>query len=156
MALTPTTTAALEDLFKAQILATTPRIAYQGAAGWKLYERQVQSAAQTRRFRLVWGEGLPVRGGIFTNQSMEVIAELAVRTDYVGQHQELGHLRQDDLHQIRDRLHELAADPDNGLVLVQTISVRPVALEPSTREAASKDAAAFDLRYQVRYLLARG
>lgn len=150
MSLVATKLDALDTLITAQILATTPRITYKGAEAWKRYGQDAAGASTSRRFRLVWEEGNYFPRGIFSRNACETLATLRVRVDYVGEHERLQHVRQDDLHQLRDRMQALTADGANGLVLVQAVSVT----RPPNWAAA--DAGQFDLVYSVRYLQARG
>jgi hypothetical protein len=152
MPLSPTTLETLEDTIREQIRSTTPRLTVQGAEAWKPYTKHAGSAARTRRFRLVWEEGNFVVGGIFTPDAVEVQSLLRVRTDYVGEHDELQKLRQNDLHQLRDRIHALANTDSNGMILVDPSGVR-VERPPDWDTA---DAGQWDLVYPIRYLIARG
>lgn len=150
MALIPTTLDVLKDLFVEQIRETEPRIQSQQAKGWAPYEQSKASASRTRRFRVYWEAGNFVTGGIFSLAAVDTSAPLRIRVDYVGRHEELAPLIQDDFHQIRDRLHKLTADGANGLILVQGVRVEA----PS--QAEKTDVAQYDLVYQVRYLQRRG
>lgn len=149
---------AIGALFVARIEATTPRLAYQGATAWKHYKRAQDSPGKTRWFTLRWGLGGFKTGGYFT-AGVEHEVTLAVRVDYNGDHSELTPIIQDDWSQLRDRLHQLGADPANGVVLVLPTPSAPVLVADSTdsRQRLSNaslgtaDSLQIDLTYLVRY-----
>jgi hypothetical protein len=157
MSISTTTTKALEAVFIAQIIATTPRIQVHGAETWKPHEKATGAASRTRNFRLVFEPQGYVYGGTINTTSMgtaEVL--LRVRADYAATHAENLHLITADWFQLADRLQELAHTDSNGLISVRTSprGIEPVGANP--RDPANRDVAQFDLTYQVRYLITRG
>jgi len=151
MALTATTPFVLNGLISELIRGTTPRVTYQQASGWEPYTEQVGSASRSRRFRLVWEEGNFHAGGIFT-RGVETSAILRVRTDYVGEHQQMQFMREDDKHQLRDRIHTLSEDSTTGFVLIEPDGIRTE--RPPDWDSAN--AGQWDHVYPIRYLRARG
>jgi len=115
-----TTEETLDEMFVAAIVAMDPRRQYKGAERWKPYDRKVSGPARTRAFRLIWGTPRLRRGGAIFGSIFEHEAELRVRTDYVGTHDKVQFVINDDLLQLRDTLSTLKAN-DNGLELVEAV-----------------------------------
>lgn len=151
MALTPTTLDVLGPKLVAKIEATTPRITYKGAEGWKHYERPA-SGSRTRRFRMLWEPlGWP-RGQarVCTNDVEENLALLRVRTDYVGTFEDLAPLIDEDWHQLRKEMHTLSGSGADGLMLILE-----TATPPRPVIGGERDVLQVDLTYDVRYLRTR-
>lgn len=140
-----TTEETLHDLFKAAILAISPRITYKGAAGWKPYEKAKDGGDRTRAFRLIWSPPELRTGGAVFGSIFEHEAELRVRTDYAGQHDKTQFAIVDDHVHLRDVLSALKAS-DNGLQLVE-----PIRLD---RRGSSEDddVIQIDHVYSVRFM----
>jgi hypothetical protein len=163
--ISPTTQPQLEALFVAAIEAVVPRLTYQGAAGWKHYGKSTDAPSRTRRFKINLRPGAMVRGGYFGGRHLaqEVECLMSVRADYAGQHENLLHLVQDDWHQLRDVLSDLAADPANGLTQLHTTTAPPSRVSDTDHGRAqaltsgvdSADTYQMDLTYRVRYMKAR-
>lgn len=160
MALVPTTLDVLGPKLVAKIEATTPRITYKGAEGWKHYERPA-TASRTRRFRLLWESQPWPRGQprIFTNSVGEHLALLRVRADYLGTFEDLGPLIEEDWHQLRKEMHALSGSGADGLMLILETAAAPrlVGSDPRLRgsTAEERDVLQVDLTYDVRYLRTR-
>lgn len=146
--MTPTTTDALTDLFRAAIVSITPTIVYKGAEEWKPYDREVSGPSTTRRFRIGWSAGSIFTPGIYTNGVVETTAECRIRTDYAGDHNEMQHAIIEDYHQLCERLASLKG-PSNGLMLVE----RDRLIFRDGDE--DSDVVQVDHTFQVRYLRAR-
>lgn len=161
--LAKTTLPALERIFTEKIRTTVPRVIYGGASEWKPYDRSTDAATTSRRFTLRWELGRHQQGGVFTNLGVETEALLRVRVDYCAGHTNNMEMAQDDWSQLRDRLHQLTADPANGLVLVLQTTTAPAIVADndhgrrrvSDHGTASSDAVQIDLTYQIRYFQAR-
>jgi hypothetical protein len=161
--LATTTLPALERIFTEKIRTTVPRVVYGGADKWQPYDRSTDAATTSRRFTLRWELGRHQPGGIFTNLGVETEALLRVRVDYRAGHTNNMEMAQDDWSQLRDRMHQLTADPANGLVLVLQTTTPPSIVADndhgrrrvSDHGTASSDAVQFDLTYQIRYFQAR-
>jgi hypothetical protein len=137
----------LAELFTTAIIAIAPRLTYKGAEGWKPYNREVDGASRTRRFRLVWppgATGLQPRG-TSAGDIFEHFAELRVRTDYAGEHAKQQHLIIDDFHQLADTLSATKAG-NNGVVLVERLRTAPVV------GGESDDVVKVDHIFTVRYM----
>jgi len=137
----------LGDLFTAAIVGITPRLTYQGAEGWKPYERETSNPTISRRFRLVWEAGNLRPGGAMFGSIHEHEATLRVRTDYAGVHDRVELVAIDDFHQLADTLTTLKAN-DNGLQLVTRLRVE--AEIGDTQEG--DDVVRVDHVYSVRYM----
>jgi hypothetical protein len=147
MGLSATTLPTLGDLFVARIEATTPRITYKGAEGWKHYKRPAESPTRTRRFRLLWDPGGFRTGGTFTNARVQLEVGLRVVTDYAGVYEQIAHIVQDDWQQLRDRMQALASDDSNGLLWVR--AEQPPVIPPEA------DVVQVELTYRVSYAQSR-
>jgi hypothetical protein len=143
---TPTNEDTLSDLFRDAIVGVSPRIAFKGGERWKPYERPVEGASRTRRFRLIWESGGIQPRGAMAGQAIEHQAVLRVRTDYVGTADGNQHAMIDDFHQLRDTLSNLKAT-NNGVVMVTGLRVQEV-----RGGTDSDDVVVVDHTYQVRYM----
>jgi len=143
-----TTTDVLTDLFRGAIIAITPRIMFKGAEGWKPYGRETSTIGPTRTFRFGWSAGNIHVPGIFTDGVVEMDAEMRVRTDYQGNHDEMQHAIIEDFHQLHETLSALKST-SNGLMLVEAIG-------PQYRDGDEEDdIAVVDHTFNVRYLRTR-
>lgn len=136
----------LAGIFTDAIIAIEPRHTYQGAEGWKPYQREKSGADQTRMFRLVWGHPRLFERGAMAGHAIEHEVELRVRTDYVGDHSLTQYTIISDFMQLRDVLSGLKAS-DNGLVLVEAVDhvARPT-------YTTADDVTRVDHIYLVRYM----
>lgn len=142
---------ALAVLFAETISKIIPRKQYQGAEGFKPYDREVSGPSRTRRFRLLFNNPRLLEGGAMAGEVMEHVCELRVRLDYAGDHSKMQFVIADDSLLLRDVLSNLKAT-DQGVMLVEPNGYRERPQSRISTDDGSTDLVQVDLLYRVRYM----